>query len=83
MFFALRAGTFGGDLIMSYQHGWKGGWRNNLLSHGSVAVLADVCASFGPHSDDVEASTVYCFFLQAQIKEECHLMPQLKLVISV
>lgn len=31
----LRAGTFGGDLIMSYQYGWKGGQHNNLLSHGS------------------------------------------------
>ncbi len=20
---------------MSYQHGWKGGWQNNLLSHSS------------------------------------------------
>ena len=72
-FQSFGAGTFGDDLIMSYQHGWKEGRRNNLPSHSR--------GCFGLHSDDVQASAARFFLLQLQIKEECHLMSELKLVI--
>lgn len=36
LFLGFRAGS---DLIMSYQHGWKGGWQ--------MCECVDVCASFG------------------------------------
>lgn len=68
LFLSLRASTFGSDLIMSYHHGWKGGWQNNLLSHGSL--LCAWCTSFGLSCDDVEASPVAesYFFYRHRLK---------------
>lgn len=46
---------------MSYQHGWKGGWQNDLLPLLQGSLLwksTNVCVQFGFNSVDVEASTV-------------------------